>query len=288
MFEGFEQQQIVTSGTTINLVVGGSGPPLLLLHGYPQTHVMWHKVAPRLAQQYTVVAADLRGYGDSGKPPSDPEHLTYSKKAMAQDQAEVMMALGFDTFYLAAHDRGARVAHRLTLDYPDRIRRLTLLDIVPTREMFGNVSKAFALSAWHWFFLAQPYDLPERLIGGASDYFLRSRFDRTGDPSVFPAEAVDEYARCFEIPGAIHAICEDYRAGAGIDLVHDEADYGRKITAPLQVLWSPRGGASRGRDPLAVWHEYATDVRGHTLPCGHYLAEEKPDEVYDAIRTFFV
>lgn len=207
MFEGFERKQVTTtSGVTINLVHGGSGPPLLLLHGYPQTHLMWHKVAPRLAQDFTVIAPDLRGYGDSSKPHGDPEHLAYSKRVMAQDQVEVMGQLGFEEFCVAAHDRGARVAHRMALDHPQRVRKLALLDIRPTRDMFGHVDKEMATSAWHWFFLIQPYDLPERLIGASSDYFLRSRFRRGVDaPLVFPPEVVDEYARCFCDPAAIHA-----------------------------------------------------------------------------------
>ncbi len=289
MFEGFQREQVTTGGTTINLVHGGAGPPLLLLHGYPQTHTMWHKIAPRLAQDFTVVASDLRGYGDSGKPPGDPEHVTYSKRAMAQDQVEVMEQLGHREFFVAAHDRGARVAHRMALDHPQRVRKLALLDIRPTRDMYGHVGKEMATGAWHWFFLIQPYDFPERILGASADYYLRSRFQRVaGAEGVFPPEVVDEYARCFCDPAAIHATCEDYRAGASIDLVHDEADAGRKLSLPLLVLWGATGGATRGgRDVLAVWREYASDVQGRELPCGHYLAEEMPDEVYTALRGFF-
>ena len=289
MFEGFEQQQIQTSGTTINLVKGGDGPPLLLLHGYPQTHTMWHKVAPLLARDFTVVAADLRGYGDSGKPEGDSEHLNYSKRAMAQDQVEVMEQLGFDSFLLAAHDRGARVSHRLTKDHPQRVRKLALLDIIPTRRMFQIVNKEMATNTYHWFFLIQPYDFPERVIGAAADQFIRRSFERGANATqVFPPEAVAEYVRCATKPEAIHAMCEDYRAGASIDLVHDEADFANKVDCPLLALWSATGYVGRTQDVLQVWRDYATDVRGHSMPCGHHIAEEMPEEAHAAIRDFFL
>ena len=289
MFEGFTPRQIRTSGTTINLVQGGDGPPLLLLHGYPQMHVMWHKIAPRLAQDFTVVAADLRGYGDSGKPHGDPEHLQYSKRMMAQDQVEVMQQLGFDSFLLVGHDRGARVSHRLAKDHPQRVRKLAVLDIIPTHRMFQIVNKAMATNTYHWFFLIQPYDFPERLIGAAADYFIRSRFERGKEAAtIFPTEAVAEYVRCFCDPAAIHATCEDYRAGASIDLVHDEADLDTRVSCPLFVLWSATGYVGRTQDVLHVWREYATDVRGQALPCGHFLAEEMPDETYAALRAFLL
>jgi len=287
MFEGFTQQQLTTSGTTIRFVKGGDGPPLLLLHGYPQMHVMWHKIAPRLAQDFTVVAADLRGYGDSGKPPGDPQHLSYSKRVMAQDMVEVMQQLGYESFLLVGHDRGARVSHRLTKDHPQRVRRLALLDIIPTRTMFQIVNKEMATNTFHWFFLIQPYDFPERVIGAAADYFIRSRFERVKDPQVFPPAAVAEYVRCFT-PEAIHGMCEDYRAGASIDLVHDEADFDRKVTCPLLVLWSATGYVGRTQDVLGVWRDYAPDVRGQSLPCGHYLPEEMPDETYAVLRDYLL
>ena len=287
MFEGFERRQIETNDTTINLVTGGDGPPLLLLHGYPQTHVMWHKIAVRLAQDFTVVAPDLRGYGDSGKPTGDPEHLSYSKRVMAQDQVEVMQQLGYESFLLVGHDRGARVSHRLAKDHPQRVQKLAVLDIIPTHRMFQIVNKEMATNTYHWFFLIQPYDYPERVIGGAADYFIRSRFELIKDASkVFPAEALDEYVRCFCDPATIHATCEDYRAGASIDLVHDEADLSNKVGCPLFVLWSATGYVGRTQDVLKVWRDYATDVRGQSLPCGHYLAEEMPDETYGIINTF--
>ena len=289
MFEGFERRQISTSGTTINLVKGGDGPPLLLLHGYPQTHVMWHKIAPILAQDFTVVAPDLRGYGDSGKPHGDPEHLHYSKRVMAQDQVEVMQQLGFESFLLVGHDRGARVSHRLAKDHSQRVSKLALLDIIPTRRMFQIVNQAMATNTYHWFFLIQPYDYPERIIGGAADYFIRSRFERIVDAAkVFSAEAVAEYVRCFCDPATIHATCEDYRAGASIDLVHDEADFNEKVRCPLLTLWSATGYVGRTQDVLQVWREYASDVRGHSMPCGHYLAEEMPDETCAALKTFLL
>ena len=288
MFEGFEQKKVATSGAAINLVIGGSGPPLLMLHGYPQTHVMWHKVAPRLAEHFTVVAADLRGYGDSDKPAGDPDHLNYAKRSMARDQAEAMESLGFMSFYLAGHDRGARVSHRLTKDYPDRVLKLATLDIIPTRRMFQIVNKEMAANTYHWFFLMQPYDFPERVIGADADYFIRHSFQRGSNwQDVFPAEALEEYVRCSTDPATIHAICEDYRAGASIDLVHDEADFDNKVTCPHLALWSDRGYVGRTQDVLAVWRDYSTNVRGHSVPSGHYIAEELPDETYRAFLEFF-
>ena len=287
MFEGFTSRQITTSGTTINLVTGGSGPGLLLLHGYPQTHAMWHKIAPRLAQDFTVVAADLRGYGDSGKPTGDPEHHTYSKRAMAQDQIEVMQQLGFETFYLVGHDRSARVSHRLTLDHPQRVRKLAVLDIIPTHRMFQIVNKEMATATYNWFFLIQPADLPERLIGGAPERFLQNSFGRA--PEAHTPEAMAEYIRCFNA-ATIHATCEDYRAGASIDLVYDEADLqaGKRVACPFFALWSARGYVGRTQDVLHVWRDYATNVQGQSLPCGHFLAEEMPDETYAIVRSFLL
>jgi len=289
MFEGFETRQIETIGTTINLVTGGSGPPLLLLHGYPQSHVMWHKIAPRLAQDFTVVAPDLRGYGDSGKPVGDPDHMNYSKRVMAQDQVDVMEALGFDQFLLVGHDRGARVSHRLTKDHPQRVQKLATLDIIPTRIMFQIVNQEMATNTYHWFFLIQPFDFPERVIGADADYFIRRGFERTKDSTqVFPPEALEEYVRCFCDPAAIHGTCEDYRAGASIDLVHDEADFDNKVSCPMLAMWSETGYVGRTQDVLGVWKDYATNVRGQSFTCGHYMAEEQPDEIYASIKAFLL
>jgi len=289
MFKGFERRRVATTGAEISVARAGTGPPLLLLHGYPQTHAMWHQVAPRLAEDFTVVVADLRGYGDSGKPPSAADHFTYSKRAMAADAVEVMQALGYDEFSVAGHDRGARVAYRLALDHPDRIRRLAVLDIIPTHTVFSTVDKAVATSTFHWFFLIQPYDLPERLIGGAPEYFLRTLLARWSGSgfTCFSADALAEYVRCFSDPATIHATCEDYRAGATVDFALDAHDFGRRtIACPTLVLWGGLGRVER-RDPLAVWRQWAADVSGGPLPCGHFLAEEAPDETGDALRTFF-
>ena len=289
LFPGFTPRRIATSGTEINLIVGGSGPPLLLLHGYPQTHAMWHRIAPRLAQHFTVVCADLRGCGDSGKPVSEPDHCTYSKRAMAQDQVDVMHALGFERFALAAHDRGARVAHRMARDHPGRVERLAVLDISPTAIMYAKTDKAFATAYYHWFFLIQPYDLPERMIGADPGYYLRKTVGGwdTAGLAVFDPVALAEYERCFRDPATIHATCEDYRAAATIDLAHDAADTGRKIDCPLLVLWGEKGVVHRFFDPIADWKSVASDVRGKALPSGHYLAEEAPDATSAELLTFF-
>src|SRR5438067_5979127 len=289
LFPGFEPRRISTSGAEINLVIGGRGPPLLLLHGYPQTHAMWHKIAPRLAAHFTVVCTDLRGYGDSAKPPGEADHRAYSKRTMARDQVDVMRALGFKRFALAGHDRGARVAHRLVRDHPERVARLAVLDISPTAAMYAKTDKAFATAYYHWFFLIQPYDLPERLIGADPGYYLRKTVGGWGTAglAVFDTVALAEYERCFRDPATIHATCEDYRAAATIDLAHDAADTGRKIDCPLLVLWGEKGVVHRFFDPVADWNSVASDVRGKALPSGHYLAEEAPDATSAELLTFF-
>ncbi len=286
MFDGFSEQDVETAGATIHLRRAGSGPPLLLLHGYPQTSAMWHRVAPQLASRFTVVAADLRGYGRSSKPPSGPDHSGYSKRAMAQDQVEVMGKLGFARFFVAGHDRGGRVAHRMALDHPDRVAKLAVLDIVPTRTMFQRVDQYLATVYFHWFFLIQPYDFPERLIGADPDSYFRSRFAALSSESLAP-EAIEEYVRAFRDPAAIHASCEDYRAAASIDLAHDEADIEKRIASPLLVLWGAKGRIARAFDVLATWRERARDVRGRALPCGHYVPEEAPDETLRELLDFF-
>lgn len=288
LFPGFRMFDVETSGTTIRLRTGGSGPPLLLLHGYPQTHVLWHKVAPRLAERFTVVAADLRGYGDSGKPETTADHAPYSKRAMALDMAEVMTALGHETFFLAGHDRGARVSHRLALDHAGRVRKLAVLDIAPTREMYRGTTDLFARLYWHWFFLITPAPFPERMIGADPDaYWLKKCGSGSAGLSAFAPEALAEYLRCFRDPATIHASCEDYRAAATIDIAHDDADGDRKLDCPLLVLWGKNGVIETCFDALALWRERATDVRGHALPGGHYLAEECPDLVAEELERFF-
>ncbi len=288
MFEGFEQRRIDAGEVAINAVVGGGGPPLLLLHGYPQTHVMWRKLAPALASRFTVVATDLRGYGDSDKPVGDSRHETYSKRRMAEDQIAVMAALGYDRFRVAGHDRGGRVTHRMCLDHPDRVQRAAVLDIVPTHTIFANLNMEVAYGYYHWLFLSQPFDLPERLIGAEPDYYLERKLGQwSAGMEGFEAAALAEYRRCFRDPATIHASCEDYRAAATIDLVHDEADFDRRITCPLFVLWGAKGLMHKCYDVLDTWHAKGTDVRGRALECGHYLPEEAPAETLAEFLDFF-
>ncbi len=287
MFDGFLRARIDVSGATIHLRRGGSGPPLLLLHGNPLTHVMWHKIAPRLAEDFAVVATDLRGYGDSSKPDGGPDHSGYSFRAMAADQVEVMAALGFNSFYACGHDRGARVAHRMALDHSDRVKRVAFLDIVPTHHVLTHISKEWAVDSYHWFFMAQPYDYPEQmLISYGLERYIRKKLDKKGvGMSGFTPEALAEYIRCCT-PENIHAVCEDYRATVGIDLAHDEADLHRKLAMPVLVLWGERSHVNRFK-PIEAWLERASDVRGKKLPCGHYPAEQVPDETYAELRAFF-
>jgi haloacetate dehalogenase len=288
LFPGFVSRRIATPGAEIHCVVGGSGPPLLLLHGYPQTHAMWHRIAPRLAERYTVVCSDLRGYGDSAKPDGGADHAAYAKRAMAADQVEVMRALGFARFRLAGHDRGARVAHRLCLDHPDVVERVAILDISPTRTMYGATDKAFATAYYHWFFLIQPFDLPERLIGADPVYYLRKKLAGwSSGLQHFDPRALAEYERCFSDPATIHATCEDYRAAAGIDLEHDAADAAARVESPLLALWGTKGVVNRLFDPIADWKSVARDVRGRALQSGHFLAEEAPAETLAELLAFF-
>lgn len=288
MFAGFTQRRMAIEGVNIHMRYGGGGPPLLLLHGYPQTHVMWHKVAPRLADHFTVVAPDLRGYGDSDKPAGGRDHGGYSKRTMAAEQVALMEHLGFRQFVVAGHDRGARVAHRMCLDHPDRVLGAAVLDIAPTYTMLATADSDFAQAYYHWFFLSQPADLPERMIGADPAAYLRHKLAQWGrDSAAFTPEALGEYIRCFSNPATIHASCEDYRAAVGIDLDHDRADLGRTIACPLLALWGAKGFIGRKYDVLAVWRERAADVRGHSLPCGHFLPEEAPEETYQALLAFF-
>jgi haloacetate dehalogenase len=253
----------------------------------PQTHAMWHLVAPLLARSFTVVATELRGYGDSSKPESGEDHAGYSKRAMALDQVEVMRVLGFDSFAVVGHDRGGRVAHRMALDHPVRVTKLAVLDIVPTHYVFATADKYLATAYYHWFFLIQPYDLPEHLIGADPDYYLRKKLGGWGTGvDFFDSRAYAEYERCFRDPKIIHASCEDYRAAATIDLVHDEADRDRKVECPLLALWGEKGVVERLYDVPKVWREYASNVRGHALPAGHFLAEESPQETAKELIPF--
>lgn len=288
MFDGFQRMDIQTSQVRIHLVKGGEGPPLLLLHGYPQTHAMWHRLAPALAEHFTVVAPDLRGYGDSEKPPGDPDHQNYSKRQMAQDQVEVMQALGFERFSVVGHDRGGRVGHRMALDYPERVLKLAVLDIAPTPYVFAHLSRELALAYYHWFFLAQPKGFPERLIGFDPVGFLHRKLGGWGTGlSAFAPEALAEYERCFRDPATIHATCEDYRAAASIDLQHHAAD-AERIRCPLLVLWGRKGVVHRTCDPIAAWREYALDVRGEAVEAGHFLCEENPAETLRALLDFLL
>ena len=274
---------------TINGIVGGEGPPLLLLHGHPQTHAIWHKVAPRLAERFTVVACDLRGYGDSSKPQGEPDHANYSKRTMALDALAVMRSLGFDTFRVLAHDRGARVAHRLALDHPQAVERMALLDIAPTLAMYEQTSEAFARVYWHWFFLMQPAPMPERLIEADPAAYVRDVMGkRSAGLAPFDPRALREYQRCLALPGAAHGICEDYRAAATIDLEHDRFDRsaGRKLTMPLLALWGEQGVVGRCFEPIAEWKRVADDVQGGALPCGHYIAEEAPELLLGRVLPF--
>jgi haloacetate dehalogenase len=288
MFEGFTLETIDCGEAQIRARIGGNGPPLLLLHGNPQTHVMWHKVAPALAERFTVVATDLRGYGASSKPPSTPDHMSYSKRVMALDQLAVMRHLGAERFFVAGHDRGGRVGYRMALDHPEAVLKLAVLDIIPTGEAFSRVDRESGLGLYHWFFLAQPSPLPERLIGADPEWFWRWHTTR-GPDQVFDAEAIADYLACFRDPETIRGICEDYRAAATVDCEHDLADReaGRKIRCPVLVLWGAKAMLDTWYDVLAVWRGWAIDVRGRALPSGHYLAEETPEETAAELLRFF-
>jgi haloacetate dehalogenase len=287
MFDGFSHADLTISAGTIHAVYGGEGPPLLLLHGYPQTHVMWHKAAPLLARDFVVVATDLRGYGDSSKPDGRPDHGAYSKREMARDQVEVMAQLGFQTFAVGGHDRGGRVAHRMALDHPDRVTKLAVLDIVPTYRLYSDSSRDFATAYFWWYLLIQPAPLPETLIGNSVEFWLSEKLDKAS-PGAITSAAFAEYLRCFRNPETIHASCEDYRAGASIDLVHDQADLHLKVQCPVLALWGEDAPMHRLYDVAATWRERASNVIGKSLPATHYLVEEIPDLVAHELREFLL
>jgi haloacetate dehalogenase len=293
MLDGFTRSEIKTSGARIVTVTGGSGPPVLLMHGNPFNHLSWLKVAPALARNFTVVATDLRGYGDSEKPAGGEDHSGYSFRAMAQDQIEVMQALGFERFMAAGHDRGARVLHRMCLDHPRKVERAAILDIIPQHYLYNNINRQWATFSWHWFFNIQPFDMPERMMGADPDWFIEKKLAKTKQGlSFFDKGALAEFKRCFRNSETIHAICEDYRAAAGIDLAMDADDLaaGRRIECPVLLLWGATGGVGRNHDPspAEIWRSYASNiVDAQALPCGHYLTDEAPVETTAALQKFF-
>lgn len=289
MLEAFESLQVTRDGVRLNVRRAGQGTPLLLLHGHPQSHAMWHRVAPQLADQFQVVLMDLRGYGDSGRPPAGEQSANYAKREMALDALAVMRQLGHARFQVLAHDRGARVAHRLALDHPQAVERMLLLDIAPTLAMYRNTTEAFARAYWHWFFLIQPPPLPEALIAADPRRYVRSVMGaRHAGLAAFAPESLAEYERCAALPGTAESICADYRASAGIDLQHDQADQeaGRRLTQPLRVLWGEHGAVGRCFDVPSLWRAAATDFSGRSLPCGHYIAEEAPALLLEEALSF--
>ncbi|WP_354685879.1 alpha/beta hydrolase [Cupriavidus necator] len=290
LFPNFEPFRRQLGEVEIAGVQGGSGPPLLLLHGHPQSHLIWHRVAPALADHFTVIATDLRGYGSSSAPAGNPGHERYSKRTMAQDQVDLMAAFGFQRFALCGHDRGARVAHRLCADHPEAVSRAMLLDIAPTLAMYERTSMAFAAAYWHWFFLIQPAPFPETLINAEPEFYLQKLVGlRQPGPSPFAPDAMAAYVAAMRDPARVHAMCEDYRAAATIDLEHDRADReaGRRLDLPLRVLWGEHGVVARCFEPMALWQEVATDASGRALPCGHYIPEEAPEPLLEEMLGFF-
>ena len=293
-FPGFEQKQITVSSDDgpieIACLVGGTGPALLLLHGFPQTKAIWHQVAPELAKSFTVVAADLRGYGASSKPHGKPDHSTYSKRSMAKDQHDLMNALGHKQFFVLGHDRGARVSHRLAMDFPQSVLKLLLLDISPTLTMYEKTTMAFAKGYWHWFFLTQPEPVPETMIGANPEYWLKNHMGRHAGTGIFSPDRWTEYLAGASNPQSMHAMCEDYRAAATIDLVHDRADRkdGKKLEMPLRVLWGEHGLVNQCFTPIADWQAVSNgEVSGRAVECGHYIPEELPELVIQEAKAFF-
>jgi haloacetate dehalogenase len=289
LFPGFDLLDVPTPRGTLRARIGGDGPPLLLLHGYPQTHVMWHRVAGILNDRFQIICLDLPGYGDSFKPAIAADHAPHSKRAMADDIVAALQELGHASWHVGAHDRGARVAHRMALDHPGCVRRLVTLDIAPTREMYAHTTDAFARAYWHWFFLITPAPFPEQMIAVDPDaYWLKKCGAGSAGLTPFAPAALAEYLRCFRDPDVIAASCEDYRAAATIDIAHDDADGGRKVDCPLLALWGTNGIIGKVFDPLALWRGRASNLAGHALPGGHYLAEECPDLVARAFADFFL
>jgi len=292
LFPGFETHRFAVSGAEIFARIGGDGPPLFLLHGYPQSHVMWHRVAPALAASFRLILCDLRGYGASSVPPTDPDHDAYSKRAMARDVIAIADQLGLGRFHLCGHDRGGRVAYRLAFDFPDRLEKLALLDIVPTYEMWQRLTRDLAMKVFHWTFLAQPAPWPEDVIGRDPTQWLERKmagWGGTGDLSPFATEALAHYRAFFSEPARIHATCEDYRAGATCDLAADEADRtaGRRITCPTAVFWGAKGIPSQTTGPLDIWRNWCESVTGHAIDSGHFLPEEAPEQTSQALLEFF-
>jgi haloacetate dehalogenase len=292
-FPEFEQKKITLPSEDgpieIACQIGGSGPPLLLLHGFPQTKAIWHEVAPALAKHFTVVASDLRGYGESSKPHGKSDHSTYSKRALAADQHAMMKSLGYDQFFLLGHDRGGRVSHRLAADFPDSVLRLMVLDISPTLSMYDQTSMDFAKGYWHWFFLIQPEPIPETLIGANPEFWLKNHMGRHAGTGIFSPDRWNEYLAGASNALSMHAMCEDYRAAATIDLVHDRADreVNKQLEMPLRVMWGEHGLVNKCFKPIEDWQKVAKNVSGKTVPCGHYIPEEMPELVIEEARSFF-
>jgi haloacetate dehalogenase len=291
LLEGFKETRVKTAGAEIVVSYAGSGPPLLLMHGNPFTRVCWHKVAPRLTKEFTVVLPDLRGYGDSSKPDGGSDHAAYSFRSMAQDQIDVMRHLGFEKFLAGGHDRGSRVLHRLCLDHPDAIIKAAFIDMLPQHYLLNNVTKNWGMFSWHWFFMVQPNPTPETMISADPEFFIRRKLAKTPQGlSFFDPRALAEYIRCIKDPRTVYGMCEDYRATFGVDLDMDTADFkaGKKVTTPAMILWGEKGGVGRNHNAAEIWSHYATKIeRTATVPSGHYLQEECPDETYAELHKFF-